>query len=274
VKKSIVRLGRPRVNLEQKILADMSEHDRRIEAILRQKVNLNRPFIWAFEAACLLLALERGTRLEKIRLEAEIPKFNNWAKLHGPRDNGPRDKCPDAREFLKSFIEAHAPGWDWRKDAAIGEVEDWNYERENKRIAKERAEDARWRMACTSKFYTPDVPDAGLLLGLAWKWRHKKSWPTLRELKLAVAIPERLIRKIIKRLRPKKGEIIKGSLRHKFSRRGAVPLHYGPRLVIGVLHEFLGRLSEFPIDDEERKRLRKSALTVKRSLASKLSSSH
>lgn len=247
----------------------MSERDRAIEAILRQKVNLNRPFIWAFEAACLLLALERGTPLQKIRLNLEVPKFRKWAEQHGPSGNR-----PDDREFLKSFIEEHAPGWDWRKEAAIGEVEDWNYERENKRIAKERAEDARWRMARTSKFYTPNVPDAGLLLGLAWKWRHKKPWPTLRELKLAMAIPERLIRKIIKRLRPKKGEIIRGSLRHEFSRRGAVPLHYSPRLVIGVLHEFLGRLSEFPIDDEERKRLRKSAITVKRSLASKLSSSH
>jgi hypothetical protein len=173
---------------------------------------------------------------------------------------------------------------------ALEEVEDRNYQQENERIAKEHAEDARWRMACTSKFSTPDVPDAVLLITLAWEWRtkplknpHARHWwenrkryrvirttlPTLQELNLATAIPERVIKKIIKRLRPKKGEIIK-AVRNKFSKLGAIPLRYAPPLVIGVLNEFVTRLLEFPIDDEERKRLRRTALLVKQAFAARL----
>ena len=93
--------------------------------------------------------------------------------------------------------------------------------------------------------------------------------PTLQELNLATAIPERVIKKIIKRLRPKKGEIIK-AVRNKFSKLGAIPLRYAPRLVIGVLNEFVTRLLEFPIDDEERKGLRRTALLVKQAFAARL----
>jgi hypothetical protein len=53
--------------------------------------------------------------------------------------------------------------------------------------------------------------------------------PTLQELNLATAIPERVIKKIIKRLRPKKGEIIK-AVRNKFSKLGAIPLRLANRL--------------------------------------------
>jgi hypothetical protein len=95
----------------------------------------------------------------------------------------------------------------------------------------------------------------------------------LRELKLATAIPERTLQKIIKSLRPARGEIIKEPLRHKFSRRGAVPLRYGPRLVIGVLNEFVNRLPEFPMDDEQRNQLRKTALVVKRAFVARLNAS-
>ena len=59
------------------------------------------------------------------------------------------------------------------EEARIEEVEDRNYQQENERIAKEHAEDARRRMACTSKFSTPDVRDAVLLFTLAWEWRTK-----------------------------------------------------------------------------------------------------
>src|SRR5262249_40708069 len=115
----------------------------------------------------------------------------------------------------------------------------------------------------------------------AWKHRTviRETWPTLRELKLATAIPERVLARIIKKLRPQKAEMTKeprivplvfDPSRHKSSRRGTVPLRYGPRLVIAVLNELLNRLPEFPIDDGERKRLRKTALLVKRAFAARL----
>ena len=95
---------------------------------------------------------------------------------------------------------------------------------------------------------------------------------------MATAIPERALQKIIKNLRPKKTETTKeprilrrtfDASRRRFSWRGAVPLRYAPRLVIGVLNEFLNRLPEFPMDDHERKQLRKTALLVKRAFAAR-----
>jgi hypothetical protein len=114
---------------------------------------------------------------------------------------------------------------------------------------------------------------------LAWEYRRsprghrriiRRMWPTLRELKVATAIPERTLKELIKRLRPTKDEIVRLSLRHKFSRRGALPLRYGPRLIIGVLNEFLNRLPQFSIDNDERRQLRKTALLVKRAFAAQL----
>jgi hypothetical protein len=267
----------------------MSAREKQAEEIVAQKINSNTPDIMAFEAACLLLAIERGADPKTIQGTAIFKKINQYARAHGPKGKWLR-----SRDFLEEFISAHAPGWNWREDARQREVEDRNYQRENERIAKEIAEDARWGMARATKSYTPNAPDPVLLWALAWETRHKKpspeefkrfgwsawkhwtvireTWPTLRELKLATAIPERTLKKIIKSLRPRKSEIIKLPLR-KFSRHGAVPVRYGPRLVAGVLNEFVNRLPEFPIDNEERKRLRKTAMRVKRAFAARLSRS-
>jgi hypothetical protein len=265
--------GRRRVNLEQQILEDMSALEKQAQEIVAQKIDFNTPSIMAFEAACLLRAIELGTDPQKIYSTPIFKRINQYA-----RKNGPHGKWPGfhgARDFLEDFIQTHAPSWDRQEDARQGEIEDRNSARENERFAKERAEDARWRMAHATKFYTPDAPDGVLLSLLAWEYRKRRRiirrvWPTLRELKLATAIPERTLQKIIKSLRPARGEIIKEPLRHKFSRRGAVPLRYGPRLVIGVLNEFVNRLPEFSMDDEQRKRLRKTALLVRRAFAARL----
>jgi hypothetical protein len=251
----------------------MSAHEKQAEEIVAQQINSNTPGIMAFEAAHLLLAIEGGTHHLAIESTPIFQKINQYAQ-----QNGPHGKWPSARDFLEEFLRTHAPGWNWRDEARQGEIEHRIPKQEDDRFAQEHAEDGRWRMSWATKYHTPDAPDGVLLCGLAWEYRKqrrfiRRTWPTLRELKLATAIPERTLRKIIKRLQPKKGEIIKESLRHKFSRRGAMPLRYAPRLVIGVLNEFLNRLPEFPIDDAERKRLRKTALLVKRAFAARLNPS-
>jgi hypothetical protein len=263
------RPGRPRTNLEKEILAARLEEEKRLEEEIFPELGGYR---WrtAYEAGCLRRILEKGTRFQKAACAPQIEKLRRtkWACA-----NDPSGRLSD-REFLDRFIEAHAPGFDWRQDALQGEKEDQEHERENERIAKENAEDARYRMAWANKFCTPDAPDGVLLCALVWEYRKqrfiRRTWPTLRELKLATAIPERTLKKTIKSLRPKKGEIIKLPLRHKFSRRGAMPLRYGPRLVVSVLDEFVNRLPEFPMDDEQRKRLRKTALLVKRAFAARM----
>jgi hypothetical protein len=201
----------------------MSEHDERLEAIVPVRLGTSA-WRMAHEAACLGLTLEKGSAFEIARCEPLIEKLRQtkWA-----RANDPRGQLSN-REFLDRFIEAHAPGFDWRQDALQGEKEDQKHERENERIAKEFA-DARYGLARASKFCTTDTPDGVLLCALAWEYRKqrrfiRRTWPSLRELKLATAIPERPLKKIIKSLRPTRGESIKESFRHKFSRRGAVPL--------------------------------------------------
>ena len=289
----MARSGRPRANLEKAILAEMSENLKRIAVMVAEKLKSSEHSRarMTFEAACLLLILEHGTDYEKARCE---PLIRRLRETKWGQSNDPYRKLPD-RDFLEDFIQYYAPNWNWRKDATEGEIEDKIYKQENERIAKAHAEDVRWKMALTNKFCTPDAPDAGLLGLLAWEWRHKplspeemkrpgwsvkqrwkvirRTWPTLRELKLATAIPERVIKKIIANLRPRKGEIVKQPIRNRSSKSGTVPCRYGPRLVIGVIDEFVNRLPEFPIADEGRKRLRKTATCVKRAFVARLSRS-
>ena len=270
------RPGRPRTNLARKILADMSDDEKRLEAIVPERLG-SSAWRMAYEAACLRLILEKGSAFEIARCEPLIKKLRKtkWA-----RANDPSGRFSD-REFLERFVEAHAPGFDWREDARQGEIEDGIRKQQDEQFAQEHAEDARWKMAWATKFYTPSAPDGQLLCALAWEYRRprlgqkriirrtRRTWPTLRELNLATAIPERTLKKIIKSLQPKKGEITEESLRHKFSRRGAMPLRCGPRLVVGVLNEFLNRLPEFAIQSEEQKQLRRTALLVKRAFAAR-----
>jgi len=207
---------------------------------------------------------------QKARCAPLIKKLRaKWA-----RANDPERRLSD-RKFLESFIEAHAPGFDLWEDVRQGEIEDRIREQEDQQIAQEYADDARYRMSLTTKYYTPTAPDGYWLCDLAWEYRKRRrlirtTWPSLRELKRATAIPERTLKRIIENLRPKTDERVTLPFRHKFSRRGALPLRYGPRLIIGVLREFLNRLPQFSIDDDERKQLRKTALLVKRAFAARL----
>jgi len=256
----------------------MSAQDKLLQAVIARKINFNTPGSMAFEAASLLLRY--GTDSRKIQLTPIFKSINQYAQKHGPHGKW------RTVDFLEEFIRYHAPNWNWRAEAVKGGIEHRNYKQENKRIAKEIAEDARFGMARATKSHTPDALDGLLLYGLAWEltWEHNRSrcgqrrivrrtWPTVRELKLATAFSERELKKIMWDLRPAKGEIIKEPLRHKFSRIGAVPLRYAPRLVIGVLNELLNRLQQFSIKDEEREALRKTILTVKRAFAARLRNS-
>src|SRR6266513_2191355 len=134
----MARPGRPRANPEQKILAEMSEDEKRVEAILAEKLKSSAQsgFRMAFEAACVLHTLERGTQYQRALCERAIRglRRTQWA-----RANDPYGKLPDP-EFLERFIEGHAPGGNWRESARIGEIENENYERENERLAKMHAD--------------------------------------------------------------------------------------------------------------------------------------
>jgi hypothetical protein len=78
------RPGRPRTNLEEKILAEMSANEKQAEEIVAKKINSNTPTIMAFEAACLLLEIEAGAAPAAIQRKPVFQKINQFAKKNGP----------------------------------------------------------------------------------------------------------------------------------------------------------------------------------------------
>jgi hypothetical protein len=264
----MARSGRPRANLEQKILAEISEDEKRLQVEVSETLRdtADSPGQMAFAAACVLHTIESGNDLQKTYCQSVVDWLLNWARL-----NGPHGKWRSKRDFLTDFIETHLPGWKWRE-----QIDDGYHERRNERIATLLAESDRFSKAVRSRFVSADAPDLGMLLRLREIIPNDPTtWPTRRELKLATAIPERTIKRSVANLRPKprKAEIIKVPLRHTFSKKGAVPLRYGPRLVVRVLNDFVNRLPEFRVDNEGRKRLGKTASLVKRALIARISRS-
>jgi len=215
-------------------------------------------------AASLLFTLEHGTEYQKARCQRRIRELNDWA-----RANGPHGRWSNDREFLEHFVREHAPGWKWREC-----INDGTRVRRNERNVKEIAESARFCKAIRTRFVTPDAPDSGGLLRFRRiRPSDPSTWPTVRELKLATAIPERVIQKIVATLRPLESEIVTIPLRHSFSRRGAVPKRYHPRFVLAVLDLFVSCLPAYSVKNEELKRLHQSAMKVKRALMLKLRAS-
>jgi hypothetical protein len=262
----MARPGRPRANLKQKILAEMAEDEKRLEVRIGEELRKSQcfPSRMAFEAACVLHTLEQGSEYQKARCKPIVRQLLKFARL-----NGPHGRWRSDHDFLTCFIEKHNPGWKWRE-----QIDDGSHENANERLAKMGVECERFSKAIRNRFVSPGVPDYGALFRLrGMRPNDPTTWPTLRELKLATAIPERTIEKIIAKLRPTPAEIVTIPLRHTFSRRGAMPRRYGPRLVVGVLNEFVNRLPESPIANEDQKRLRKIVTHVKRSLSHRFSRS-
>src|SRR5437667_9946386 len=98
----MARSGRPRINLEKKILAEMSEEIAQGEAMIASKIDLNRPGILASEAACLVLRIERGADPQAGQGTATSQRLNRYARMHGPPG-----MWRGAREFLEEFVQSY-----------------------------------------------------------------------------------------------------------------------------------------------------------------------
>jgi hypothetical protein len=172
-----------------------------------------------------------------------------------------------AQHVAQRYLEDFAADWNWHKGRDEGD-----YAAQNERIAKENAGLERRLKAIRNRFVTPDVPDRGTLIRLrSVIVNDPTTWPTLRLLKMATAMPERTISKIISSLRPKKGEIATLPLHHVFSNRRAFPKRHGPRLVLGVVEAFINCLKNYPLESSQGAEYRAIAMAVKRALTSKLS---
>jgi hypothetical protein len=265
----MTRRGRPRGNLEPTETRQLAERNRawavsEVRRILDdQKSRSKRAFQYAIYAARTLYTLESGTPGQKLRCEGRIRKLRNtkWGYAIDPY------KRMRAPEFLEVFIERCEPGWQWR-----AQIDNRPGANADARFAKGKEWLARNSKARRSRFITPDDPDTGRLTYLRLiKPNDPTTWPTLRELKIATAIPERTIQKVVASVRSKEAEIVRIPLRHKFAgiRRGAFPKRYGPRLVLAVLETFVDSLRTGAVGNESRK----TAMIVKRALTSKLSRS-
>lgn len=175
--------GRPRGTGEvARARAEMEAERQKLREQVSKLTNKKDPFPYAFEAACVLYTLERGTRYQRANCHWRILDLRKLAQK-----NGPTGILRDDVSFLNAFIARHAPGWNWREQIGDGELA-----RQNERIVKEQVWLERKEKARRSKFVTPDDPDRGVLLSfLTIRSSDPATWPSLRDLKLATAIGER-----------------------------------------------------------------------------------
>jgi hypothetical protein len=229
---------------------------------------------WVWQAARILYTLESGSDYQKTRCSSRLDELRQ-TKFGKQLDPSGRIS---GRFFLHRFIEEFSPlsnfspdgksPWNWRLSIDRGEHS--RAECGRVQFLADQIEESRARQL---RHATAQPNPADLRrLGLA-KLPDTSTWPTLRELKIGTAIPERTIKKIIAKLQPKKGEVVTPLRRHRFSRRGAMPKRFGPHLVVAVLDEFVKRLPDCRMEGAERERFRKIAMTVKRAIMSKLSRS-
>lgn len=263
----MARRGRPR---QERDLEKARDEIKELRAWLSEELrqcpgNLITPSArLARFAASLFLTLARGTQRQKERCKPLLQKLRRWARAEGFDDK----PFPGGGPFLDAFIQKFAPGWDWRKDI------DKNGElgAQNDQIAAENAVIYRADRAKKERYVTPDNPDLDSLHALKRVMvNDPTTWPTLRDLKLATALPERRLEKIVAALSPNKNEIVRIALRQRFRKGGAFPKRFAPRLVYGVLQEFLNVLSsDSSRNNAKREPAKQAALAVKRSLAARM----
>lgn len=186
------------------------------------------------------------------------------------KDKAKLDRDPKSLDLADRWQLHHRTK---RKSKENPDLEVDETQRRNTAIAEETARIARREAAMTNQFITPDEPDLSYLSHLRGiAVNDSTTWPTVRDLKMVTAMSERTIKEIIAGLRPKRSEICMPPLRHRGKGRGAFPKRYGPRLVVGVLQQFMRRLTESVIRDADAEILHKTALSVVRSLGQRLSS--
>ncbi len=254
------RAGRPKVQNElEKTRSEIRAGQQKLKEQIRRLRNPKAPFPYVFKAASVLLTLELGSPYQKARCDARIIALKKLASK-----NGPPGPWPDSKLFLEAFIEKHAANWNWR-----AQITDDELSRQNEAIAQENARRARYEKAVRDRFTTADEPDLDILRDLSgghFPIDLAATWPTLRRLKLATAMPERRVKKIIQSLVPRNGEVIVAGRAGGPNRRGACPKRIAPRLVIGVLNELI-------VETPRSSAVRKIAITAKRSLAARLAAS-
>jgi hypothetical protein len=267
----MTRRGRPRQSELAKIRAIKSDGRAWLRnEIRRSNGNQQDRFKYAFDAACVLHTLEQ----KKLSPAKKAVSQDRTLRLRQTSHGAAVDrygKLPDP-EFLEAFIKRSAPDWPWREYQVDSAQLDEKRKLEDRSDLEKAASD-RFVKAIRNRFVTPETPGLDMLRQLRGaRPDNLNTWPTARILKLAMAIPERTIKKIVAKLqpKPKQTEIVTIPLRNVFSRRGAVPKRYHPRLVLAVVNDFISRLPDSSIGDKERKQFHKTAMTVKRALMLRL----
>jgi hypothetical protein len=275
----MARRGRPRVDRAlEKACKDDSEHSKQIESIISRKLgttpirreadeSLKREgscqAVWESRIRCL-----RSTQWARAFDFAQtISDHELLERFFDDPALSTEERCHVARQTglpKKAIQTLRATAW---RDSVAATVRD----DETERFLEDHARTERECAALLKRSVTPYVPSHDELIRLR-KVRpsDSRTWPTLTDLKLATAISEKEIRRIIANSRPQTLEIAAPIRRRK---QGALPKRFHPRLVLVVLEEFVKQLRDFPIKSAERTRFRQIGMTVKRALSSKLARS-
>jgi hypothetical protein len=227
--------GRPRQSCEVKELRESSKAQRKclVEKI-RQSRGRPTLFEFAWEAATVLHTLEQPRLPDALQAVCE-DRVQLLRRTHiGVAVDSYRTRR-DA-DFLEEFIRECAPGWDWRKQTL-------NRDQTEERYIQELAQTHREARAHANRHVLPERPDPSRLIFLAnrIKPNDRTTWATLKDLKLSTGMSERTIRYTINKSRPKKSELI-----------AKTPRRFAPRLALRVVEEFVKRLPELKIDEQQR----------------------
>ena len=229
--------GRPRQHTELEELRKAKKTQREwLRKKIREVIGKPDRFQFAWKAATVLHTLEQPSLSDALRAACKdrIKRLRNTNVGYAVDPYG-RKRDSD---FLEAFIQKCAPGWEWRKHA-----DNENRAAAYERNIRERAQMLRCSRASANRHVLPEAPDPSWLIYLAKRIKPNElmSWPTLRELKLAMAFGERPIKRIIQSAHPKTSEIVMKT-----------PKRFAPRLVLAVVEVFLNRCPGLEIHEKQR----------------------
>jgi len=248
--------GRPRDRSEvEELRASRKAERKRLAEKIRQITGGPTPFDYAWEAATILHTLEQPGLPVALREKCED-------RVYALRRTqiGHAIACYRTRQdagFLEEFIRECARGWDWRKQTLDRNQVEERAARDERYI-QELAETRRASRAHANRHVLPEGPDPSRLIFLTTRIRpnERVTWATFKDLKLATGLSERTIRYTINKSRPKKYELV-----------AKTPRRFAPRLVLRVIDEFVKRLPELEIDEQQRANCIAAARQLRQRLA-------
>jgi len=248
--------GRPRDgSAAEELRASRKAERKQLAEEIRRSRGTSTAFDDAWEAATILHTLEQPGLPIALRQKCEDRVYVLRRTQIGHAIACYRTR-PDVG-FLEEFIRECAPGWDWRTQKLDRNQLEERAARDERYI-QELAETQRASRARANRHILPERPDPSWLIFLTTRIKpnERVTWATFKELKFATGLSERTIRYTINKSRPKKSELV-----------AKTPRRFAPRLVLRVIDEFLKRLPQLEIGEQQRANCIAAARQLRQRLA-------